>query len=101
MKAYDLIQRFGAGARATKPPTVYRSLDLLIGIGLVRKVVTLGAYIACPEAAGNSPGLLICSCCHSVERLPDPGPAAIAGAPPDYLIEQVVLEASGLCPLCR
>lgn len=101
MKAYDLIQQFGAGARATKPPTVYRSLDLLMAIGLVRKVVTLGAYVACPEATECAAGLLVCSCCHAVEHLPDARPAAIAGAPQDYLIEQVVLEASGLCPLCR
>jgi len=101
VKAYDLIQQFGAGVRATKPPTVYRSLDLLMGIGLVRKVVTLGAYVACPKATDCAAGLLVCSCCHAVEHLPDARPAAIAGAPQDYLIEQVVLEASGLCPLCR
>ena len=77
------------------------ALFVLMGIGLVRKVVTLGAYVACPEATECAAGLLVCSCCHAVEHLPDARPAAIAGAPQDYLIEQVVLEASGLCPLCR
>jgi Fur family zinc uptake transcriptional regulator len=40
VKAYDLIQQFARGQSATKPPTVYRSLDLLMTIGLVQKVIT-------------------------------------------------------------
>lgn len=35
VKAYDLIRRFGPNARAAKPPTGYRSLDLLMALGLV------------------------------------------------------------------
>lgn len=102
MKAYDLIQQFGGGMRPTKPPTVYRSLDLLMAIGLVQKVVTLGAYMACPEGASTgAAGLLVCTCCHAVEQLPDTGPAAISGAPAGFLIERVVLEASGICRRCR
>lgn len=102
VKAYDLIQRYGAGSRAAKPPTVYRSLDLLISIGLVHKVVTMGAYLAWPGGTTtDSAGLLVCTCCHAVEPFPHGGPAAISGAPKDFLIERIVLEASGLCRHCR
>lgn len=102
VKAYDLIQQFGAGLRPTKPPTVYRSLDFLMAVGLVQKVVTLGAYMACPETPETGgAALLVCTCCHAVERLPVPGPAAVSNAPPDFLIERVLLEASGRCRRCR
>ena len=102
VKAYDLIQRFGEGGRPTKPPTVYRSLDLLMAIGLVQKVITLGAYMACPDSSGTSAaGLLVCTCCGAVERLPDPSLVATCAAPAGFLVERVMLEASGLCPRCH
>ena len=61
VKAYDLIQQFGAGVRATKPPTVYRSLDLLMGIGLeyLQAQMAMGRMLDRYDALANTIGVLI------------------------------------------
>ncbi len=102
MKAYDLIRRFGATPGATKPPTVYRSLDLLMTLGLVHKIEALSAYVACAHG-GDAPGagFLICDCCSRVDEL-DRDLAAIADdAARGYHVESVRLEIRGRCPDCR
>lgn len=61
MKAYDLIRDFGVSSGVAKPPTVYRSLDLLMGLGLVHKVASLSAYVVCAaDAPHTSTNFLVC-----------------------------------------
>ena len=43
VKAYDLLEALKPGSGTAKPPTVYRALDFLIGLGLVHKVEALNA----------------------------------------------------------
>ena len=38
VKAYDLLENLNPGEGAAKPPTVYRALDFLMGLGLVHKI---------------------------------------------------------------
>lgn len=104
VKAYDLIRRFGPTPGATKPPTVYRSLDLLMALGLVHKVQTLSAYVACAHGEReHSAGFLICACCgRAVELGEDLSLAALTGdGRHGYVVESVRLEISGRCPDCR
>src|SRR5579871_4177365 len=45
-KAYDLLQQLGDDG-AAKPPSVYRSLDFLLEMGLAHRIESLNAFIAC------------------------------------------------------
>lgn len=102
VKAYDLIRRFGPTPGAAKPPTVYRSLDLLMTLGLVHKVEALSAYVACAHGGdAHGAGLLICGCCGRVEELDGDLAAVADDATRGYEIESVRLEISGRCPDCR
>ncbi len=70
LKAYDLLDRLTTEHTAARPPTVYRALEFLIDQGLVHRIESLNAYVACPcpeHAHGFQ--LLICRQCGRVEEL--------------------------------
>lgn len=70
LKAYDLLDRLTSEHASARPPTVYRALDFLIEQGLVHRIESLNAYVACPcpeHAHGFQ--LLICRKCGRVEEL--------------------------------
>ncbi|XKE47401.1 transcriptional repressor [Halomonas organivorans] len=70
LKAYDLLDRLAAEHASARPPTVYRALEFLIDQGLVHRIESLNAYVACPcpeHAHGFQ--LLICRDCGRVEEL--------------------------------
>ncbi|AMD01018.1 MULTISPECIES: transcriptional repressor [Halomonas] len=70
IKAYDLLDRLAVEHAAARPPTIYRALDFLIEQGLVHRIESLNAYVACPcpeHAHGFQ--LLICRHCGRVEEL--------------------------------
>lgn len=103
VKAYDLMRRYQPGGGA-KPPTVYRSLDFLMGLGLVHKIETLSAYVACEHGQGaHAAAFLICACCGRTRELDpaDAQPQRLVGDGHGYAIESVRLEISGRCPDCR
>jgi len=70
LKAYELLDRLAAEHAAARPPTVYRALDFLIDQGLVHRIESLNAFVACscPEHAHGFQ-LLICRECGRVEEL--------------------------------
>ena len=47
--AYDLAEILGPKGRRLAPITVYRALDFLMEQGLVHRLASQNAYIACPE----------------------------------------------------
>ena len=47
--AYDLAELLGPKGRRLAPITVYRALDFLMEQGLVHRLASQNAYIACPE----------------------------------------------------
>jgi len=104
VKAYDLIGRFGEEGQAAKPPTVYRALDFLERRGLVHRIASISAYVACSAGdKAHSAAFLICDCCGAAEEVApsvDPGFAEAAGRA-GYLIERTTIEGHGRCPACR
>lgn len=105
VKAYDLVASYGPGRRPTKPPTVYRALDFLIGLGLVHKVETRNAFIACPrpDAARHAANFLICEVCGRADEL-DLGmrePIEAIAQRLAFRLDRVVIEARGVCAACR
>ena len=62
-KAYDLLEHLGDDG-AAKPPSVYRSLDFLLEMGLAHKIESLNAYVACGHwKHGHAAVFLICDKC--------------------------------------
>jgi len=73
LKAYDLLnQLHDEGLRA--PMTIYRALDTLKARGLVKKVVSLNAFVAVNDdghskAKSQTYAFLICRGCHKVRQI--------------------------------
>lgn len=103
VKAYDLMSAFAPGAAQAKPPTVYRALDFLEKQGLVHRIQTLNAYVACRREEGHHAAFLICDCCGATKEVEPAGAETLsrqAGAA-GFTINGVMLEAHGLCADCR
>ncbi|MGS0465967.1 Fur family transcriptional regulator [Cobetia marina] len=72
LKAYDLLDQLAKEHGAARPPTIYRALDFLIEQGLVHRIESLNAFLAChcPEHQHGFQ-LLICRGCGRVEEMHD------------------------------
>jgi Fur family zinc uptake transcriptional regulator len=107
VKAYDLIARYGLDGQAAKPPTVYRALEFLERRGVVHRIASISAYVACTAVAGDAPAhaaaFLICDCCGATEEVAVAGGDAFAeaAAAAGYAIERTTIEGHGRCPACR
>ena len=103
VKAYDLIARFGTDGAPAKPPTVYRSLEFLERQGLVHRIASISAYVACTSGADDhAAAFLICDCCGATQEvsatLAEGLDAAATSA--GYVIERTTIEAHGRCSAC-
>src|SRR5262245_6420931 len=70
--AYDIIDAVaGAGPRPA-PITIYRALDFLIANGLVHRIASRNAFLACihNHANGALVAFLICEVCGTVGEAP-------------------------------
>ena len=103
VKPYELIAGYAPGAAPPKPPTVYRALDFLEREGLVHRVASLGAYVACAVEGEHGAAFLVCSCCNRIEEFRPAGDPAIAAAARQhgFLPAAVTLEVRGVCADCR
>jgi Fur family transcriptional regulator, zinc uptake regulator len=103
VKAYDLIPAY-AEDRVAKPPTVYRALEFLEGLGLVHRIPSLTAYTAC---RGGDPthaaSFLICQCCGFAEEIaPDLyNLVSRASLQNGFSAVSATLEIRGFCERCR
>jgi len=103
MGAYDVLARLDAEGFGSKPPIAYRALSFLVDQGFAHRIERLNAFVACahPDVAHN-PAFMICRSCGAVAEASGAegglrDPAAAAG----FQIEQTVIEAEGLCPICQ
>ncbi len=104
VKAYDLIARFGKDGQAAKPPTVYRALEFLERKGLVHRIASISAYVACTAGdRAHAAAFLICDCCGATQEITPPhGDSFALGAEAaGYAIARTTIEGHGLCPACR
>ena len=112
VKAYDLLEQIrvansadGEGAGAAAPPTVYRALDFLLANGVIHKLETLNAFVAChhPSTAQHSVPFLICDRCHSAVELEDRQVVAALDERAralGFVPQAQTLEVHGLCARC-
>ncbi|MBL0968694.1 MAG: transcriptional repressor [Brevundimonas sp.] len=104
VKAYDLIARFGEDGQPAKPPTVYRALEFLERKGLVHRIASISAYVACTGGdSAHAAAFLICDCCGQTEEVAASLVDGLndAAAKAGYVIERTTIEAHGRCPACR
>ena len=71
--AYDIIERMAEHGPRPAPITIYRALDFLLAHGLVHKIESRNAYVACSHSHEGQPAaLLICESCGTVTELDAP-----------------------------
>lgn len=103
VKAYDVIDRFHPEG-AAKPPTVYRALSFLEQMGLIHRIESLNAFVACDTRdRKHTAGFLLCDCCgQSVEiAIPNVQDIEASAATAGFSVAHITLEARGLCAACR
>ncbi len=103
MSAYELLDKlhkFGIKA----PPTVYRALETLVERGLVHRIESLGAFIACHDMHGDHGAqFAVCRSCGAVEEIHDhrlTDAISALGKTLKFSIERQMLELIGLCQNC-
>jgi Fur family transcriptional regulator, zinc uptake regulator len=102
-KAYDLIAAYGEDGASAKPPTVYRALEFLVRMGLVHRIESLNAYIACHQGGRtHMAAFLICTCCGDAREIEpfEPERTKAAARRLGYDLRDVVIEGRGLCAAC-
>ncbi len=102
-KAYDLLGQLGDDG-AAKPPSVYRSLDFLLEMGLAHRIESLNAFVACGHwDHGHAAVFLICDKCGSAGELHAHDSVRkltqeVEGV--DFQMRSAIIEVRGVCADC-
>lgn len=103
LTAYAILDLLRGQAQAT-PPTVYRSLTKLIRCGLVHRIESLNAYVACLDhQAAGAVAFAICSHCGAVEEFSDVRISLRLQAwsrSHAFRLKDSAVELKGLCAAC-
>ena len=101
--AYDLIDHLSRPGQPVGPPTVYRALEFLLRLGLVHRIESRNAFVACAHpGAPHQAQFAICERCGRAEELTlDTPEVARASALLGFEVRSALLEVSGLCPACQ
>jgi Fur family transcriptional regulator, zinc uptake regulator len=103
--AYDIIERMAARGERPAPITVYRALDFLLENGLVHKIESRSAFVACSHRHdGAYAAILICDGCNSVAELEAEETFKSLrdrAKTQDFAANRMVVEVSGRCGRCR
>jgi len=105
LSAYTILDRLREdGFRA--PLQVYRALDKLLAAGLVHRLETLNAFVACAHPHCHARGLVafaICEGCGQVEEFSDEVVRNRLGAwsaAKGFKAEKTMIEIRGHCAAC-
>ena len=103
--AYEVIERMADHGPRPAPITVYRALDFLVAHGLVHKIESRNAYVACSHSHEGTPAaLLLCEGCGAVAEFD--APETFTRLEPArcraqwFKAERMVLELAGKCDHC-
>jgi Fur family transcriptional regulator, zinc uptake regulator len=104
--AYEIIERFAPRTARPAPITTYRALEFLLDNGLVHRIESRNAFIACvhSHAAGEFVVFLICEYCGAVGEASSADVAATlttAARSAGFTPKSPVIEISGVCTHCR
>ena len=102
--AYALLDRL-KGSNFKAPLQVYRALDKLVEYGMVHRIESLNAFVACAQGHDQEgpTAFAICEICGQVEEFTDPeigrGLTRWSSNQP-FKIAKVTVEMRGLCQCC-
>jgi Fur family zinc uptake transcriptional regulator len=104
LSAYEIAERIDWQGRKGAPVQVYRALDFFETLGLVHRIESRNAYLACSQADGaHGAQFLVCRDCGRVAEASDSGLERglreLAGKA-GFTVEAPVVEIKGLCPDC-
>ena len=104
--AYELIDRLAETGGRPAPVTIYRALDFLREQGLVHRIESRNAFIACVHnhASGDPVVFLICEQCGAVGEAASAAVAATiktASRTAGFTPKTPVIEISGICAHCK
>lgn len=87
------------------PPTIYRSLEFLLGEGLIHQLTSINAYVPCCHPRDkHTAAFLICDKCQRVQEcssLPVQEIMSFAEQDVGFVVERSVIELSGRCQACQ
>jgi Fur family zinc uptake transcriptional regulator len=104
--AYEIIERMASRKGRPAPVTVYRALEFLRGNGLVHRIESRNAFVACGHnhAGDDLVVFLICERCGAVGEAPGGAVAQALKASSrtaGFLPKSPVIEIAGICSHCR
>jgi Fur family zinc uptake transcriptional regulator len=103
--AYEIMDRLAPQGPRPAPITVYRALEFLRENGLVHRIESRNAFVACvhTHAAGELVVFLICERCGTVGEAPSAEVASklrSAARAAGFTPKSPVIEISGVCSHC-
>ena len=104
--AYEIMDIVAADGSRPAPITVYRALDFLIEQGLVHRIESRNAFLACARRheSGAVVAFLICEKCGAVGEAPAGAIMQTVGAAAKsvgFTAKMSVIEITGLCAHCQ
>jgi Fur family zinc uptake transcriptional regulator len=104
--AYEVIEELAKSMPRPAPITVYRALDFLMANGLVHRIESRNAYLACAHDhdAASMVAFLICEHCGSVgEIVAGPATQSLndAARQSGFVPKLSVVEITGTCAHCQ
>jgi Fur family zinc uptake transcriptional regulator len=104
--AYDIMDRLAGTGPRPAPITVYRALDFLMENGLVHRLASRNAFLACihNHDSGALVAFLICERCGAVGEAPASAVGdsiAAAAKSAAFVPQRSVIEITGICSHCR
>ncbi|HEY1311427.1 MAG TPA: transcriptional repressor [Pseudolabrys sp.] len=104
--AYELIDRLAVRGTRPAPITIYRALDFLREQGLVHRIESRNAFIACVQNhdSGDPVVFLICEKCGAVGEAASAAVAdtiKTASRAAGFTPKTPVIEISGVCAHCK
>jgi Fur family transcriptional regulator, zinc uptake regulator len=102
LSAYAILERL-QGTKIKAAVQVYRATEKLASQGLVHRLESLNAFVACDCAHGDaSAGFMVCTCCGEVKEFDASRSVHVAADHADgFRIETPSVELKGLCSLCQ
>jgi Fur family zinc uptake transcriptional regulator len=104
--AYEIMDRVAAGGARPAPITIYRALDFLRDNGLVHRIESRNAFVACVgnHTSGDLVVFLICERCGAVGEASSAAVAdqlKAAARAAGFTPRAPVIEVGGICSHCR
>jgi Fur family zinc uptake transcriptional regulator len=104
MSAYEILEAVRSHG-ISAPATVYRALSQLIEWGLVHRLESVNAYVACiePDRHHDSAIFVICSACGSYEELFDSTVLKrlrARASERSFKVDNTTIEMRGQCAAC-